>query len=73
MAKAARFPRKLEVWVPDAIAEGFELLASDGLLTISDHARQAFRLYLTQLGALKARPMQSVNGQQQEQARGVHL
>ena len=68
MGKAARFPRKLEVWISDAYAEAFDLLASDQLLTVSDHARQAFRLYLTQMGALQqARPVQTVNGQQREQ------
>jgi hypothetical protein len=68
MAKAARFPRKIEVWVPDAIADAFDLLASDQLgLSVSDHARQAFRLYLTQLGALKPRPMP--NGQMHQPAR----
>ena len=56
MAKAVRFPTKLEVWIPDEYAEAFELLTGDQLLTVSDHARQAFRLYLTQLGALKPRP-----------------
>jgi len=70
MAKAVRFPRKIEVWVPDAIANGFELLAADQLLTVSDHARQAFRLYLTQLGAMGA-PRPASNGQHQEQAHGV--
>jgi hypothetical protein len=64
MAKAARFPTKIEVWVPDEYAAAFELLADDQLLTVSDHARQAFRLYLTQFGALKPRPAKPVNGHQ---------
>lgn len=59
MAKAVRFPRKMEVWVPDSIADAFELLAADQLLSTSDHMRQAFRLYLTQLGMMPSRP---VNG-----------
>jgi hypothetical protein len=46
MAKAVRFPRKLEVWVPDSIADGFELLATDQLLSVSDHMRQALARYL---------------------------
>jgi hypothetical protein len=72
MAKAARFPTKIEVWVPDEYAAAFELLAGDQLLTVSDHARQAFRLYLTQLGALKPRPAQPLNGHhQQEQGHGL--
>jgi hypothetical protein len=66
MAKAARFPRKIEVWVPDAIADGFEMLAADQLLSVSDHARQAFRLYLTQLGVMPSRP---VNGHAQQAQR----
>jgi hypothetical protein len=55
MAKAARFPRKLECWVPDQIADGFELLAADQLLTASDHMRQAFLIYLSSRGVLKPR------------------
>ena len=47
MAKAVRFPRKLEVWVPEAIADGFELLADDQLLSVSDHMRQALARYLS--------------------------
>jgi hypothetical protein len=72
MAKAARFPRKLEVWVPDAIADGLDALASDGLLTISDHARQALALYLRNYGITVApRPAQSPNGQHQERANAL--
>jgi hypothetical protein len=73
MGKAARFPRKMEVWVSDAYAQAFELLASDGLLTISDHARQAFRMYLTQMRALPAPQPAKPNGQHQqpEQTRGL--
>jgi hypothetical protein len=53
MGKAVRFPRKLECWVPEVIADGFTLLAADQLLSVSDHMRQAFRIYLTQVGALQ--------------------
>lgn len=49
MGKAARFPRKIEVWVTDPIADGFALLAADGMLSISDHARQALAGYLRAL------------------------
>jgi hypothetical protein len=64
MPKQVRFPRKIETWVPDAIADGLELLAADQLLTVSDHARQAFRMYLTQLGVLQPqRPTQPHGGQ----------
>jgi hypothetical protein len=52
MSKAVRFPRKLEVWVSEAIADGFEALAADQLLSVSDHARQALALYLRQAGIL---------------------
>ena len=55
MAKAVRFPRKLEVWVPEAIADGFEMLAADQMLSVSDHARQALALYLRQAGVLPQR------------------
>jgi hypothetical protein len=50
MAKAVRFPRKLEVWVPESIADGFDMLAADQLLSISDHMRQALARYLAALG-----------------------
>jgi hypothetical protein len=50
MAKQ-RFPRKLEIWVPDEMAEAFEWLAAqDPIDTVSDHCRKAFRLYLNQFG-----------------------
>jgi hypothetical protein len=55
MAKAARFPRKLECWVPDQIADAFDVLAADQLLTASDHMRQAFVIYLSSRGVLKPR------------------
>jgi len=67
MTKAARFPIKMETWVPENYAQAFELLASDGLLTISDHARQAFRAYLTQLGALPAPQPAKPNGQHHQE------
>ena len=57
----------MEVWVSDAYAEAFEQLASDQLLTVSDHARQAFRLYLTQLGALSAPQPARPNGQHHQE------
>ena len=68
MAKVARFPRKLEVWVPDALMDGLEVLAADGMLTISDHARQALLWYLRNAGVTVApRPAQSSNGHHKEQ------
>jgi hypothetical protein len=54
MAKI-RFPRKLEVYVPEAMADALELLAGDQLLTVSDHMRQALLLYLQHRGV----PMRS--------------
>jgi hypothetical protein len=72
MAKAVRFPRKIEFWVPDAIADGLDALAADGMLTISDHARQALALYLRTYGvAVAPRPAQSINGQHKETARAL--
>jgi hypothetical protein len=70
MAKAARFPQKIEVWVTDAIADGFGLLAQDQMLTISDHVRQAMLTYLRAAGinTAPARPAQATNGQH----RGEH-
>jgi hypothetical protein len=65
MSKAVRFPRKLEVWVPEAIADGFELLASDQLLSISDHMRQALAFYLQQRGIMPTRRT-APNGQMQQ-------
>jgi len=64
MAKAARFPIKMETWVPENYAQAFEQLASDGLLNVSDHARQAFRMYLTQMRALPAPQPAKLNGHQ---------
>jgi hypothetical protein len=64
MAKAVRFPTKLEVWVPQSIADGFELLATDQLLSVSDHMRQALSLYLKGHGLLPQR-----NGQHHHQER----
>jgi hypothetical protein len=49
MAKTVRFPIKLEVWVPKSIADGFDMLASDQLLSVSDHMRQALVRYLAAL------------------------
>jgi hypothetical protein len=64
MAKPVRFPRKLECWVTDAIADGLELLAADQLLSVSDHMRQALSLYLQHRGVLTPhRP--ATNGQHQ--------
>jgi hypothetical protein len=64
MAKAVRFPRKLEVWVPDGIADGYELLARDQLLSVSDHMRQALARYLASAG-IPITPQQRANGQKQ--------
>jgi hypothetical protein len=72
MAKAARFPRKLEVWVTDAIADGFQLLAQDQLLSVSDHARQALARYLMTMNIPTTTP-RAANGQQQEARNGLFL
>jgi hypothetical protein len=52
----------LSIAVPETIADGLELLATDGLLTVSDHARQALKLYLMQAGALAAPMTAPANG-----------
>jgi hypothetical protein len=58
MAKPIRFPRKLVVWLPESLADAFEMLATDELLSVSDHVRLAMRGYLHQMGAVpQARPM----------------
>jgi hypothetical protein len=52
--------------------DGLEALAADGMLTISDHARQALLMYLRQYGiAVPSRPAQSVNGHHQERTHGL--
>ena len=55
MARTVRFSHKMECFVPQAIADGFELLASDQLLSTSDHMRQALAIYLQQRGLLPPR------------------
>jgi hypothetical protein len=64
MGKAVRFPRKLEVFVTEEIGDGFDLLASDQLLTISDHMRQALVLYLKQWGMMTPQRQARANGAQ---------
>ena len=59
---AQRFPRKITIWTTEQQADCLELLARDGLLSVSDHARQAFQFYFNQIGIKPAaRPMP--NGQ----------
>jgi hypothetical protein len=60
--KAPRFPCRIDVAVPDEIARAFELLAADGMLTVSDHVRQACKFYLTQMGALAPPRVAAPNG-----------
>jgi hypothetical protein len=49
MGKPVRFPRKMEVWVPNSIGDAFDRLADDQLLSSSDHMRQALVGYLRAL------------------------
>jgi hypothetical protein len=67
MAKAVRFPRKLEVWVPDSMANAYETLAADHLLSVSDHLRLALQSYLRANG-ITPQPTRSINGQQHQEA-----
>jgi hypothetical protein len=63
----ARPPRssRIQVWVPDNIAEAFEMLAADGMLTPSDHIRLALSNHLRSLGINPSSPRQA-NGQQHQ-------
>jgi hypothetical protein len=63
MARAPRFPNKIEFWTNDQQLQGLELLASDGLTDKATHMRQALKFYLRHLGIAPA-PQQS-NGQEQ--------
>lgn len=45
MAKVARFPNKMETWVPNWLDEEYDQMAKAGLLSKSDHARQALLEY----------------------------
>jgi hypothetical protein len=64
MPKKASYPRKMEVWVPEEIADGFELLAQKTLvMSVSDHVRQALLGYLGAAGIqLAPRPQARPNG-----------
>jgi len=66
----ARFPHVLSIAVTKNLADGLETLASDGLLTVSDHARQALKYYLAQAGVLAPPMTAPVNGNHQESTHG---
>jgi hypothetical protein len=68
MARAPRFPNKIEFWTNDQQLQGLELLASDGLTDKATHMRQALKFYLRSFGV--AQPAQS-NGQEKAQSHGV--
>jgi hypothetical protein len=65
MSRKKRFPCVLSVPIPENMAAALESLSADGLLTTSDHARQALQRYLVQVGALTIAPRP--NGQHQPQ------
>jgi len=61
-----KFESRIQVWVPPAIAEAFEMLASDGLLSPSDHIRLALSNHLRSLGINTAQRPAQPNGQHHE-------
>jgi len=61
----ARFPCVLSVAVPQHQANGLEMLAADGLLSVSDHVRLAIQDRLLRAGVLAAPMTASVNGNQE--------
>jgi hypothetical protein len=71
MAKAQRFPRKVEFWTTDAQAEAIDRLDASGLLNKADHLRRAIELYLQHLDALAMSRLTTANGAH-HQAAGAH-
>jgi hypothetical protein len=63
-----RLSSRLQCWVPDRVAEAFEQLATDGMLTPSDHIRRALVNYLAQLGINTAPRSAQSNGTQHQPA-----
>jgi hypothetical protein len=73
MAKPVRFTRKIEILVTDAIADGFELLAQDQLMSVSNHARQALAAYLRAFNIpITSPPPAHPNGQHHHQEQTHH-
>jgi hypothetical protein len=69
MARAPRFPNKIEFWTTDQQLQGLELLSSDGLTDKATHMRQALKFYLRSLGVA---PQAQLNGHQEKaQTHGV--
>lgn len=67
-----RFECYVEFWTTPEQFEAFSVLAANGLLTKSDHYRQAFDLYLRGVRALPAPRPEQPNGQHhQERAHGL--
>ncbi len=62
MAKAPRFPCRIDVWCGEEMAATVEALADARALTTSAIVREALLWYLQQIGALSPRPVQP-NGQ----------
>ncbi len=75
--ESPRFPFTISVAITTRQAEGLELLAeADGLLTVSDHVRQAIQAYLVDSGViahlakLTDRAMSNGNGKDEEAHHG---
>lgn len=63
MAKTPpRFPRRIDVWMPEHVADAIERVAGAQMLSISDVMRHAVASYLLSVGALP--PMAPPNSQQ---------
>lgn len=57
MAKSPpRFPRRIDVWMPEHVADAIERVAGAQMLSISDVMRHAVASYLLAIGALPAPP-----------------
>jgi hypothetical protein len=65
-----RFPAILNIALPQRHADELERLASDGLLTTSDHARLAIDQYLAAAGVLAPPLSAPMNPHDHEAANG---
>lgn len=72
--KAPRFPRRIDCWMSEQLAEATERLAEQQAITASAVVRQALQLYLASVGALPAmRPAANGKDHQQQEERHAHL
>jgi hypothetical protein len=60
--KQTRFPRRIDTWMSEQLADTCEMVAEHQAITASAVIRQALQFYLTQIGALAPQPAQ-LNGQ----------